>query len=260
MRDVERKRYELHARTAEFAARVKSAETILANGLAVMKRPYISLSFGKDSMVMAHFILSRQPDIPVVYVNCGEWDEWPDTPRVKQAFLQRFPSCHFIELHGPSIMEAFMRAGWYVQDEEDNATARKAQHDYGKSLGDVLNAEAKRRGYDGAFIGIRKEESRNRLRLFRMRGSLYFAEMRGMWACHPLMHWTGCDVWAYICSHNLPYNELYDLDPRGREMARNGAMFGSRSARYGRLVFLQKMYPDWFNRFVSRFPEVRRFL
>lgn len=209
---------------------------------------------------MIHLLWQMSPKLPVMYVNCGEWDEWPDTPRVKREFLSRFPGCNFVELQGPSIIEFYEQVGLYIQDEEDNPQARKAQREYGDSLADVLDGEARKRRFDGAFIGCRKKESDNRQRLFAMRGPLYFAKTRGMWACHPLAFWTARDVWAYIVKYDLPYNELYDLDPQGRELARNGAMFGTRSARYGRLAMMHQMYPDWFNRFAAQFPEVRSYI
>jgi phosphoadenosine phosphosulfate reductase len=223
-----------------------------------MSQPYTSMSFGKDSTVMVHLLIKCCGlDIPVFYVDCGKWDEWPDTPRVKQEFLE-IVSCDFTELSGPSIMSAYLQSGFYIQDEEGFAEGRKAQRDYGKSLESILDTEAKRRGLNGAFIGIRKEESNNRRRLFVMRGELYFAKTRQMWACHPLMNWSSKDIWAYIVKYDLPYNELYDLDPRGRELARNGAMFGSRSARYGRMAFMRQMYPDLWNEFLTHLPEAGR--
>jgi len=171
-----------------------------------------------------------------------------------------FPQAKFIELTAPSIWEFYKSVGFYIQDEEVTKETRKAQREYAKSLSLTLDREAKRRGFDGSFIGLRREESNNRNRLFTMRGNLYFAKTRGEWACHPLEKWTSKDVWAYIVKNNLPYNELYDFAPEGRELARNGAMFGTRSARYGRLVFFKKMYPDLFNQFASEFPEVRAYV
>jgi phosphoadenosine phosphosulfate reductase len=260
MKEAERKRYLLHAALPILAQRIEQSRRRAAAGLAAMHRPYIALSFGKDSTVMAHLLLSWWPQLPVLYVNCGQWDEWPDTPRVKAEFLGRCP-CAFTELAGPSIMEAYIQAGGlYVQDEEATPSARRAQREYGLSLIETLDAEAQRQGYDGAFVGLRREESDNRARLFAMHGTLYQTATRRQWVCHPLADWGAADVWAYIVRHDLPYNELYDLAPEGRERARNGAMIGTRSARYGRLVFLKRMYPDWFNHFAARFPEVRAYV
>ena len=257
MNDMEARTYALHASLSTFQRKVEQARQIARAGLAKANQFYISLSFGKDSIVMTHLLLQDWPNLPVLYVNCGEWDEWPDTPRVKAAFLQYCP-CNFTELSGPSIMVAYAQAGgFYVQDEEQDPTARRAQRDHGHSLVAILLAAAMRLDYDGAFVGLRREESNNRARLFTMRGPLYYATTHRQWVCHPLAFWSARDVWAYIVQYDLPYNELYDLAPEGRERARNGAMMGTRSARYGRLVFLKRMYPDWFNRFAACFPEVR---
>ena len=256
MDDREQRLYELHSRLDGFKYRIKQARRIAKDGFATIDCPYASLSFGKDSIVMVHLLLSINPHLPVMYVNCGEWDEWPDTPRVKREFLKQFP-CNFIELRGPSIVEAYRAAGFYIQEQEDSKDARKVESLYSKSLAEILTAAARWHGFDGAFIGLRKEESYGRAKLFQARGALYFAETRQAWACHPIIHLTARDVWAYIIKHDLPYNELYDLDPRGREIARNGAMFGTRSKYLDRMAFLRQMYPDWFNRFAAEFPEVR---
>lgn len=260
MDEREREFYLLYSELHSHKRRIEESLRIIERGLEVMKSPYISMSFGKDSTVMAHLIWSRYPDIPMMYVNCGKFDEWPDTPRVKQEFLALFPGAKFIELTAPSIWEFYASVGFYVQDEETTKETRRAQREYAESLMLALDREADRRGFDGAFIGLRREESNNRSRLFAMRGNLYFAKTRGKWTCHPLERWTAKDIWAYIVKNHLPYNELYDLAPEGRERARNGAMFGTRSARYGRLVFLKRAYPDFFNLFASEFPEVRAYV
>ena len=257
MEDRERAVYELWARTKEFSHKISQAQRIAERGFGIMDYPYASLSFGKDSTAMVHLLLALEPSLPVMYVNCGEWDEWPDTPRVKAEFLSRCP-CKFIELDGPSIIESYHEAGSrYMPDEEAGEPMRRILRRYDKSLCAVLDGAAIRRGFDGAFIGLRKEESDNRSRLFAMRGPLYYAKTRKLWACHPLAFWSSRDVWAYIVKHDLPYNELYDLDPQGRERARNGAMIGTRSARYGRLTRLKLMYPEQFNRLAAEFPEIR---
>lgn len=260
MNDQEREIYLLHSKLNIHRWQIDNSLRIIERGLKEMKSPYISMSFGKDSSVMSHLIWSHHPEIPMIYVNCGEFDEWPDTPRVKKEFLAMFPNSIFIELTAPSIWEFYKSVGFYIQDEETTKETRKAQREYSESLGIAIDSEAQRRGYDGSFIGLRAEESNNRNRLFKMRGNLYFAKTRNEWACHPLEKWTSRDIWAYIVKNDLSYNELYDIAPQGRELARNGAMFGTRSARYGRLVFLKRAYPELFNRFAEEFPEVRAYV
>lgn len=222
------------------------------------KSPYISLSFGKDSIPMADLILTNYPDTPVIYCYCGEFDEWPDTERVKRKFLDIHQNCNFHQVNGPSIIEFYKRLGYvYIQDLETNPEAAKIQREYGASLEKAVVSKARELGCDGAFIGMRKNESINRARLFAMRSEVYFTESRQMWTCCPIAQWSARDVWAYIVQKNLPWNELYDKHPEGREKARNGAMFGTRSDTFtGRLSMMRRMYPEWWNRFLQQFPEI----
>jgi 3'-phosphoadenosine 5'-phosphosulfate sulfotransferase (PAPS reductase)/FAD synthetase len=254
----ERAFYLAHASLAAFWRKVHLAQSVIEAGLSKMIHPYISMSFGKDSTVMTHLVLSIIPNIPVIYVNCGEFDEWPDTPRVRDEFLRRFP-CDFHETTGPSIIGAYEAVGHvYTQDCEETSAAKRAQREYGKSLEIAIVAKARELGCDGGFLGMRAEESFNRSRLFGMRSNLYHVDERQMWTCCPLERWTGRDVWAYLVFHDLPYNELYDLHPMGREKARNGAMTGTRLSTMGRMSWLKRMYPDWWNRLMQRFPEIAR--
>lgn len=267
MNEQEREIYRLHGRLHGYMRRVDEAMTWIERGQQVMAAPCVSLSFGKDSTAMVHLLLTVLPEIPIFYVNCGEFDEWPDTARVKQEFMARFP-CRLVELPGPSLMATYRAIGDFLTySYQETAAVRQAKRDYNASLGHILDNAVKEHGCDGSFIGIRADESNGRLRLFRARGQLYFAKERGAWACHPLMKWSGRDVWAYIVQHDLPYNALYDIDPRGRQLARNGAMFGGaqqtyagRAAYLGRLAYIRKMYPDWFNRFAVEFPQVRAYV
>ena len=105
MHITERKHYLLHAKRY-LARKIESAHERIQAGFQAMQNPIISLSFGKDSLVMAHLIRSEFRAVPVVFVDCGLGDEWPDTARVKSQFLKKCPS-EVITLRGPSILSAF---------------------------------------------------------------------------------------------------------------------------------------------------------
>ena len=259
MTPEERKLYQLHA-FRYLPKRVAEANKIIDAGLEQMQSPMISMSFGKDSVVMAHLILAVAPSTPVVYERCEDFNEWPDTQRVKEEFLGRF-SCEYHEVIGPSLIDTFREAGFYIQDETESIRARQAQKQYSRLKKETLNRFARENGHAGSFIGMRLDESVKRRALFLKRGPLYFASGRGLWACNPLAFWKAADTWAYILDKNLPYDELYDKNPVGRENARNGAMCGTRGATFfGRMTQLKQMYPSIFNQFAAEFPEVRRFL
>lgn len=257
--NFEKSGYLAHAMLPVYKNKIQRSAEIIQQALATIQKPYIGMSFGKDSLVMSHMILKIAPSIPLIYVDCGEFDEWPDTPRVKKRFIE-MTGCQLIELTAPSIIEFYRKAGHvYIQDGEQTKEELKIQREYSRSMMTVVLAYVREHGYDGGFIGMRKSESIIRRMLLKKRGELYFGKTNGIWSCCPVSHWTGKDIWAYIYQHDLPYNELYDLSPN-REIARNGAMVGTRGMWCGRVGGLRQMYPDWYNRLVMEFPEIDRWL
>lgn len=259
MKENELEYYKKRARLDEYKDRLESAIRLVVRGKEAMGHPYISCSWGKDSVALTHLVLSIFPKVPVLNVNGGKWYEWPGTPLVRQKFLTKYP-CEYHEVQGPSLIDAYRKVGFFVQDEERTPAQRQASRAYSKAKRACFNDFARTHGFSGSYIGMRADENqKTRGALFRYRGPIYFAKTRGLWACHPLAYWEAKDTWTYIVSHGLPYDDLYDRSPN-RELQRNGAMAGSRSARYGRLHLLARMYPDWFNRLIVEFPEVRNYL
>jgi 3'-phosphoadenosine 5'-phosphosulfate sulfotransferase (PAPS reductase)/FAD synthetase len=238
--------------------KINQSLCLIAEMFEVCQNPYISMSFGKDSTVMTDLILKYYPKTTVIYCYCGKFDEWPDTPRVRDEFLKRHRNCNFYQVDGPSIIEYYRRLGYvYIQDLESTPKEKKLQREYGASLEKAIIETAKQLGCDGSFIGMRKAESRDRARLVTTRGEIYFASTRKMWTCLPIAQWTAKQVWGYIVQNNLSWNELYDIDQRGRERARNGAMFGTRGdTGLGRMSMMRKMYPALWNEFLQEFPEI----
>jgi len=258
MQSSERLLYLAHASLPIFRQRIILANSVIKAGLEKMQRPYISMSFGKDSTVMTHLLLQAIPDAPVIYVNCGEFDEWPDTPRVRDEFLRRV-HCNFHEIVAPSIFDLYITAGYVLTDYETGSkAARQMWRIYDDSLGKAITTRAKELGCDGGFLGLRAAESINRTRLFNWKENPYYAESRKMWTCCPLEKWTARDVWAYITKNDLPYNDLYDRLPCGREKARNGTMMWMGFIGNDRSSTIKQFYPDIWNRFICQFPEIAR--
>jgi phosphoadenosine phosphosulfate reductase len=61
-------------------------------------------------------------------------------------------------------------------------------------------------GLDGWISGVRREQSPSRAQA----PKLAFDERRGLWKANPLADWDAKAVWAYIASHDVPYNPLHD--------------------------------------------------
>lgn len=107
---------------------------------------------------------------------------------------------------------------------------------------------------------MRAEESANRRRLFRARGTTY---LRGgtEWVCNPLAWWTANDVWAYLVSRGLPWHRLYDCETLGftRERLRSGGWLYTDGVHDGWIPWLREHFPDQFRQLVAAFPHMEAF-
>lgn len=122
---------------------------------------------------------------------------------------------------------------------------------------------AKQMGYDGVFLGLRRDESVERRLHLSTLGPLFLAKSDGFWHCNPIHDWEWQDVWAYILSRNLDYNRAYDkLEDMGipPDKQRIGPLAVSRVLEYGQMAILKRGWPDLFNRFAAEHPEARQYV
>lgn len=238
------------------------------------KECYVSISWGKDSTVLAHLVASvigtdATNAISIQYGtphDNGEWtiepfDRWPDLVKVKDDFLSSYPLNYY---------EAYVPSFWYLCEQYDCKPITVDMSGGGKNIGLVENifvsafertidTTAKELGFIGNLMGMRKEESNNRQRHFAMRGHTYYAKERAFWCCNPLCDWSGDDIWAYIVLHDLPYSELYDAQGFDRDTLRNGLMIGGGMMRYGAYVHFKRLYPGLWNIVCEKYPYLRAF-
>lgn len=189
MDNVWRKTFAGWATTADYHRRADQAEAAIARGLASSRRPYVAFSGGKDSTVMLHLVLRQRPDITVLH-----WDYGP----------------YFIpDLVRREIMDNLAGLGARnVQVEtspEYERLGRQARNVLGREYIGKLLPRMAEEGYDLAFVGLRREESRKRSRRIERRESLTSIQ-----ECWPVADWTWMDIWAYIVEQTLPYLSLYD--------------------------------------------------
>ena len=262
MNDIERETYLLRAKVDRlYQLRKEEALCLLKQFSELVIRPYLSMSWGKDSIVAYSLVRRVFPDIRVVYVNCGEFDEWPDTLRVKTLMCDRF-GIDLVEVQAESVVQCFRRVGyWYpppAKTDQEHASDTLYSDSFLNAI-DLVTGDC-----DGNIMGLRAEESAGRASLFTYRGPIYYRHGNGnagakcgRYVCCPLHDWTTDNIWTYHAEFDLPYNELYDcpgVEPRRR---RNGAMFGGTGAERGGLQTAKRLYPDLFNHFAAEFPAVR---
>ena len=237
----------LHAKQLQFKTTVAMAKQVIHKALQQMKKPYVSFSGGKDSLVMLHLVLEQRPSTQVVYFDADA--SYPDTDR----FLEELASLwnlNFCRIKTTPIIDVFREYGInHPQIEEKTMAA---------TVYAPVAQMTEQYGCDGEFVGLRSEESIARRQLIRYRGQLFPNKSHGSLECLPVAHFSTEDIWAYITSHNLPYNAVYDRTAmRQRNEIRVSYWCGESAREFGRYVWLKKEYPELYNRFAAEFPEVR---
>src|SRR5690606_18744751 len=101
----------------------------------------------------------------------------------------------------------------------DYFTARKGDRRNGQPLSEKccgtlkhepMNRAVKENGWDLIIVGLRADESRQRL-LAALRDGEYFYS-NSTWKsymCRPILWWNESDVWEYVEREEIPFNELY---------------------------------------------------
>lgn len=197
----------LHRRRARLARLADGARQALVAFLEAGDA-YVSVSWGKDSVVTAHLARAVDPTLPLVRGRF-EGREVTDTVRVSEAFLDRWPMPYHVHL-----------CPW------DDAT-------WG---GPLQKAHGSRR-----ITGIRAEESADRRLSAATHGG---ATAR---VCRPVLRWSLADVMAYAYWHDLPLHPVYAMSMDGRlprRALRVGSIGDSQAAERGRADWERRYYPE----------------
>jgi len=149
---------------------------------------YASVSWGKDSVALAHLIYQSGLVIPLVWVKQIPLYN-PDCKSVRDAFLSRWPMTYReIIMH--------LREGHYAWHATGSLEAGFAQaaDEFGPRY----------------VSGIRAQESGGRKIRMRKYG------LASPNACAPLGWWTEADVFGYLAANDLPVHPVYAMLGCGR--------------------------------------------
>lgn len=149
-------------------------------------RPYVSVSWGKDSIVLAHLALSVDPYLTLVHWGGEQERHIANFSQVRDDFLRRFgQDCRYIEVIDDGLMDGKLAVN-----------GRKWSH---------------ANGFDGVLMGLTAEESRaRRFALGRADAHNIYTYTDGMKRCCPLARWTVDDITAYVADHELKMLNLYE--------------------------------------------------
>lgn len=207
---------------------------------------YVSVSWGKQSICLAHLLYCVDPLMPMFFLASGETWAIHNYREVIDSFCVRFP----IRLTIVQTDHVFDGAARTWKESRD-----AGQHD--------LQRMCRRDEWDGWYWGLGadrsvKEGRGRRLSLqHRWPGQPHHTIFRytdEKYRCCPLSRWTLHDIAAYLAVHDLP---LLDEYHQFGLSARTTARLTRNAVESGEMARLRHKRPDVFNLLCERFPELR---
>lgn len=199
---------------------VRAIEAIAA--FAESGRCYASISWGKDSTVLAHLAWrcsQGKHKIPLIHFR-QEWWANPDCDLVRDAFLAAHPGLQYDEI--------VMRYDY----------AREVHEHRSLYLEDAYREASNIHGWRH-IMGLRGDESKHRTVRMRACG------ISTMNTCAPIWWWTASEVYAYLAHHELPVHPAYACSRGGlldRDWLRVDGLGERRGEERGRREWEREYY------------------
>jgi phosphoadenosine phosphosulfate reductase len=168
-----------------FFTKVEYAKKLIKEYLDKYPKSAVSLSFGKDSVVLVDLVRQVKKDVPMFAVLADT--EFPETINFRNELVQKW-NLNYKEYNFINESEKGV---------EDCCRALKVDK-FKEAVKDL----------DCWFSGIRKDEGITR-------GDFKEIEERGaLVKVNPILHFTEKDIWRYTGLYNLPVNPAYKLGYR----------------------------------------------
>ncbi len=241
----------LHSQLPIFQKRLIEAKNIVAEFLARNIKSYASISGGKDSVAMAHLIWTIEPQMK--FMSLLDDSDFPGLHEYVNGIRQRYNLDLDIVIPGEKLWEIF---GKY--DFTDDVHSPHSQYAK-KYFFELIKKYKTENGYEGVFLGLRAQESRNRCRNFIRRGEIYFNRSWHQWICQPLARWEARDVLAYLFKNEISIFDIYFKTKfcKSPENIRMDCILPSMFCREGKASWLRYYYPDVHTRLVAVLPKLR---
>ena len=205
-----------------FRQKIEKAIIVIKEALEIAPA-YVSWSIGKDSTVLLHLVQSIQPNIPVFYFSHPERDLIDNYSETQEKYCElRKTNLIVIEVEGDHVPKKVSKAQLW-------------------------------KNYPVNFLGLRKEESRNRLITLRQNGIIYQYKEKG-WRICPLADWRENDIWAYIVSRDLPYLKSYDLG--ATRTTEHISKTTQKQYQVNRLSEYKRIAPNYYQYLKQTYPEM----
>lgn len=234
---------------------------------------FVSWSGGKDSTVVVDMARQVDPNVPVVFFDSGL--QFPETLRYLEDCAQAWRLNFTVIPAEPDLLTVMVALGGFDHQAPDRRL--------GVELAELMitgpAAEAHRRHGRGSLWGVRAAESPGRRMLYRQRLA---AESRdgqdrrpedarlskggvirrndGSITYGPIWDWQTREVFEYLAGRGIEPNPLYDKlaalgVPPGQ--IRVDSIIDASKLSNGHVAWLQKGWPDLFDRLAAALPRLR---
>lgn len=241
-------------------------------GIAAMQQTapnaYLSLSFGKQSIVLAHMLYQERPDIPMYFLASSESWFMHNFGEVIDTFVRRWPVRLTIvqtnrlglDISEPILWLCDRQPGinWEFRGWDEPANSWEEARSAGnRDLQEMCRPDE----WDGWYWGLAKDEAYGRRMTLSRRWPgqphpTIFRYKNGRFRCCPIMNWKMIDLAAYIATHNLPLlNEYHEHGLEARTTARMTGM----SAHLGGAAAMRRRNSADFDKLRLRFPELQSY-
>lgn len=214
----------------------------------------VSVSWGKDSVVMLHLACQTLGRVVAVHGRYSSNEELPDIPEIRDRILAMLGDrVTYVEAPVWGDWEIFERAGRFFLAPEtprEHAILKAWKSEFVSAI----ENEAVRNGATGMMIGSCAHESRARQLNIAMRGDSYTAKGR-IPTLLPLARWRADDICAYHVANKLPWLRIYEQaeDPRrARSEFAFAAGGGDAIRRHGAFEQWRNVYPDLYRHWQKR--------
>ncbi|MFW6096253.1 MAG: phosphoadenosine phosphosulfate reductase family protein [Bacteroidota bacterium] len=185
----------------------KSLE-LIEYALAEYGKPFVSCSFGKDSLVIVHLVHQINDEIPIVWANTGVCHK--SIYEIYQHYKEKWD---IIEAKSDvTFWDIVDKYGWPIGARSTGSN--KPVSECCKQLKKKPMADASK-DFDLEFNGTTAYESWTRNCRIKGDGIYKFVKSRGengRQVCMPIFWWRAEDVWNYIRKYNIKYPKIYDQE------------------------------------------------
>ncbi len=160
-----------------YLKKVKNAKKIIKEYIDKHPKIILGSSFGKDSMVTLHLVLSVKPDIPVFSILADT--EFPETYAFSKEMVKKYNLNYKEHI--------------FNQQEGEKCCGKPKVEKTKKAL----------RDYDAWISGVRRTEGITRANFEPVE------EKNGLIKINPILDFTELDIWRYLALNQIPINPMY---------------------------------------------------